>query len=218
MKPQEAGFRREGARDRLLNELDTMLKSFLGGSREARPSPAAERPEAALDGAQRQVSGRLMRVNHSGEVAAQALYRGHLLTARSARVRRLMRDAAEEELDHLNWCETRLRELDSRISLLNPAWYLGSFLLGAASGLAGDRINLGMVEATEDNVVRHLQEHLRRVAPEDEKTIAILQQMQDDEAQHARAAEAAGAGRFPGPVQWLMRQAAGLMTRTSYWL
>ena len=218
MTQPEPGFRRRTLQDQLLPNLDVALKSLFGGSREGRPSPSEGKAEAALTQTQVRRSGRLMRVNHSGEVSAQALYRGHLLTAKSPEVRQLMKLAAEEELDHLNWCEVRLRELNTPISILNPVWYLGSFLLGAASGLAGDRVNLGMVEATEDNVVRHLQEQLQNVAPEDTRSVAILQQMQDDEAGHARSAEQAGASRFPHCVQRLMRSMAKIMTRSSYWV
>ena len=212
-------FRQSGLQDRLVNELDTVLRSLFGGSHEGqRPSPAEGLAEGKLTPEQRTDSGRLMRVNHSGEVAAQALYQGHFVTARSPKVRQMMQAAASEELDHLHWCETRLKELNTPLSILNPVWYLGSFLLGAASGLAGDRISLGMVEATEDRVVQHLQEHLEKTAPEDKKTLAILEQMQKDEAEHASNADRAGASRFPAFIRRLMTRAASVMTRSSHWV
>ena len=166
----------------------------------------------------RRRSAGYMRVNHVGEVCAQALYQSQALTARNGETRRKMAAAAAEEIDHLAWCEQRLEELDSRKSLLNPLWYAGSFAIGAAAGLAGDRWNLGFVEETEKQVVDHLENHLAELPEADIRSREVVSQMQADEARHARMAREAGASPLPEPVRGLMRRVSKVMTRTAYWL
>lgn len=163
----------------------------------------------------RHVAG-LMRVNHAGEVCAQALYQGQASTARLSEVKQQMTEAAEEEIDHLAWCEQRLRELDSQPSVLNLVWYSGSFMLGALAGLAGDRWSLGFVAETERQVALHLQKHLQHLPPQDIKTRAILAKMQEDEAHHAEMAVTAGAIELPFLIKKLMAVASTLLTRSSY--
>ena len=158
-----------------------------------------------------------MRVNHSGEVCAQALYQGQALTAQLSQVKEQMTQAAAEEIEHLAWCEKRLAELDSKPSLLNPIWYGGSLLLGALAGLAGDKISLGFVAETERQVTAHLQSHLRRIPAEDSKTKVILEQMQVDEEHHAETAVQAGAVELPYLVKKVMSAVSKLMTKSSYY-
>jgi ubiquinone biosynthesis monooxygenase Coq7 len=171
-----------------------------------------------LSESERRESAALMRVNHSGEVAAQALYHGQALVSRSAATRDLLEKAAREETDHLAWCETRLKELDSRPSLLNPLWYCGSFAIGALAAAAGDRVSLGFVVETEKQVEGHLDEHLRRLPSGDSRSRAILTIMRTDEMGHGATAESAGASRLPAPVRVLMRHAARVMTTAAYWI
>ena len=159
-----------------------------------------------------------MRVNHTGEVCAQALYQGQALTATLTPVKAQLEQAAQEENEHLAWCEQRLTELNSRPSLLNPVWYIGSLLIGATAGLAGDRWSLGFVAETEHQVAAHLQSHIEKLPEKDERTRAILQQMYTDEAQHAQMAEKAGAAELPNPIKKLMTKIAQLMTKTSYYI
>jgi len=159
-----------------------------------------------------------MRVNHAGEVAAQALYHGQALVARCAATRDLLLKAAREETDHLAWCETRLKELDSRPSLLNPFWYAGSFTIGAVAALMGDRTSLGFVVETERQVEGHLDEHLARLPADDARSRAIIQTMRTDEIAHGMSAKAAGGAELPSPVRALMRNTARLMTATAYWI
>ncbi len=160
----------------------------------------------------------LMRVNHTGEVCAQALYQGQALTAELTHVKTQLEQAAKEENEHLAWCEQRLTELNSQPSLLNPLWYLGSLLIGATAGLAGDRWSLGFVAETEHQVAAHLQRHIDKLPQHDERTRVILQQMQADEAQHAQMAENAGAIELPSLIKKLMHGVAQIMTKTSYYL
>jgi len=159
-----------------------------------------------------------MRVNHAGEVAAQALYHGQALVSRSPATQQLLLRAAREESDHLAWCETRLQELDSRPSLLNPLWYCGSFAIGALAAAAGDRTSLGFVVETERQVEGHLDEHLARLPPGDRRSRAILNVMRTDEIAHGAAAGAAGATQLPAPTRVLMRYVARIMTTTAYWI
>ena len=159
-----------------------------------------------------------MRVNHAGEVAAQALYQGQALTARGSHVRESLRQAAQEEGDHLAWCEERLRELDSHPSVLNPLWYAGSLAIGALAGVLGDRVSLGFVAETERQVEGHLAEHLQRLPLNDERSRRILAQMKADETRHGENARAAGARELPAPVKLLMKLTARVMTRTAYWV
>jgi ubiquinone biosynthesis monooxygenase Coq7 len=172
----------------------------------------------ALSDAERRESAALMRVNHAGEVAAQALYHGQALVSRSAATRNMLLKAAREEADHLAWCETRLKELGSRPSLLNPLWYFGSFAIGAFAAATGDRTSLGFVVETERQVEGHLDEHLARLPSGDTRSRAILNVMRMDEIGHGAAAKSAGAAELPAPVRVLMRHAARVMTTAAYWI
>ncbi len=203
-------------RDRLITELDGALRSLGGGVSARRPSPAASTPPPVLAETERRHAAGLMRVNHSGEICAQALYRGQAFTARNTSVRRQLREACLEEADHLAWCEERLKALKSRPSLLNPAWYGLSWGLGALSGLAGDRWNLGFLAATEEQVGEHLREHLERLPAADTASRSILQKMLEEETQHVDTALQSGGRRLPAPVQGLMRCVSRLMTASSY--
>ncbi len=205
--------------DRLIMHLDTGLRTVFGRPRVTeRPNPAAGIPEADLSDAERALAGRLMRINHAGEVAAQGLYEGQALTAKLPEVREKMERAALEENDHLAWCETRIAELGSHKSYLNPFWYAGSLTIGALAGLAGDRWSLGFVNETEKQVVRHLDEHLSRISEKDQKTRAILEQMKIDEAHHATTALHAGGAPLPRPIRRVMRLTAKVMTGVAYWV
>ena len=194
----------------------TALDHLVLGFEKARAQSAPVLREAPPGEAERRRSAALMRVNHAGEVAAQALYAGHAVTARDGRVRAAMLQAAAEEADHLRWCRDRVAELGSRISYLTPAWYFGSFAIGALAGAAGDRWNLGFVMETERQVVQHLDRHLARLPEQDQKSRTLLQQMRRDEMQHASMARAAGAAELPWPVRALMRGCAKMMTSVAY--
>ncbi len=203
--------------DRFLIRLDEALRLSVGAApAAARPNPAAGIKEAELDEEERRHAAGLMRVNHAGEVCAQALYAGQAATARQATVRIAMQQAADEEIDHLSWCETRLRQLDNRTSLLNPVWYAGSFAIGALAGLAGDSWSLGFVRETENQVEAHLQEHLERLPPEDARSRAILDQMKADEARHADMAEIAGGRELPQTIRSAMAFTSGIMKALAY--
>ncbi len=212
-------MRRYGLVDRIVIGLDQALHTLAGPyPTTGRPNPADAHPEAPLDErARRHVAG-LMRVDHAGEVCAQALYQGQALTARLEEVRERMEQAAAEENDHLAWCEARLRELGSRPSLLNPFWYAGALAIGAAAGLAGDRWSLGFVAETERQVVEHVEGHIRRLPPEDRRSRAILEQMKIDEGRHATGALEAGGAELPAPVRGLMRLASRVMTTVAYYV
>jgi len=212
-----ANERHYSAADRLLLQADAALRTLLPFSgKPYRPSPAQSEPESPLDASEaRHVAG-LMRINHTGEVCAQALYQGQSLTARLPEVRSAMEQAANEEVDHLAWCEQRIRELDSRPSLLNPLFYGLSFGIGATAGLISDRVSLGFVAATEDQVCKHLDEHLRQLPEADRKSRAILEQMHIDEQQHATTALEAGGLRFPAPVKFGMTLLSKVMTKSTY--
>ena len=202
--------------DRLIIEFDRALRTLAAPARSTRATPGHELPEAALDDSQRQEAIGLMRVNHCGEVCAQALYQGQALTAKLPQVRKAMEHAADEEIDHLAWCEQRIRELGSHPSVLNPLFYGLSFGVGAVAGLIGDRVSLGFVAATEDQVVKHLDEHLEQIPADDAKTRAILEQMREDEEQHATSALDAGGLRFPAPVKLGMSLLSKVMTKSTY--
>ena len=203
--------------DHLLLQADRALRTLSPGSPcHERPSPAKPVDEAEMSDAERRHAAGLMRVNHSGEVCAQALYQGQALTAKLPEVRAEMEHAADEEIDHLAWCEQRLRELDSRPSLLNPLWYGLSFGIGAATGKVSDKVSLGFVAATEEQVCKHLESHLQKLPPQDEKSRAVVEQMLVDEAKHQHAALDAGGARFPGPVKGLMTLVSKAMTSVSY--
>lgn len=208
--------------DVLVSGFDQALKTMAGSAAgSGRPNPAMQAApagaETLADAQRRHVAG-LMRVNHSGEVAAQALYQGQALTARLENVREAMERAAVEEIDHLKWCQERLQELGSHTSVLNPLWYAGSFAIGALAGIAGDRWSLGFVAETEKQVVDHLQGHLERLPLEDERSRAILEQMKQDEQHHGQAAADAGGARLPAPFRHLMTLTSRVMTRTAYWI
>lgn len=211
--------RRHTLLDQLFMALGQALRVTRPGARSpARPSPAASvaDPVPPLEDAELRRSAALMRVNHAGEVAAQALYHGQALGARRSDIRRTLLCAAEEENDHLDWCGARVDELGARTSRLGGLWYFGSFLLGAAAGAAGDRVSLGFLAETERQVVRHLDDHLDRLPERDAKSRAILAAMRRDEAAHASAALAAGATLLPVPVRAAMRCLSRVMTSTAY--
>ncbi|MES9989411.1 MAG: 2-polyprenyl-3-methyl-6-methoxy-1,4-benzoquinone monooxygenase, partial [Candidatus Thiodiazotropha endolucinida] len=167
---------------------------------------------------ERDLAARLMRINHTGEVCAQALYQGQALTAELPQIRDTMERAAQEENDHLAWCETRLNELDNRKSLLNPFWYAGSFMIGAAAGLAGDKWSLGFVAETEHQVEAHLNDHMQRIPAQDQKSLAILEQMKEDEIHHATVALEAGGANLPAPIKAAMKVTSKLMTKSVFYL
>jgi len=203
--------------DRLFTHADDALRVVFGPPPEAEtPSPAGNEPDVAMDETSRRHAAGLMRINHTGEVCAQALYAGQAATAKSARVRTEMEQAAREEEDHLAWCAGRLEELDSNPSLLNPVWYASSFALGALAGIAGDDWSLGFVEATERQVEAHLDSHLDSLPAEDQRSRKIVAQMKIDEARHADMAEASGARKLPAPVQGLMGMTANVMKVIAY--
>ena len=202
--------------DRLIQEFDRALRTVAAANVAARPNPAGGTPESVPDHPARRHAAALMRVNHAGEIAAQALYHGQALTARNPRTREALLQAARDETDHLAWCEERVRELDDRTSLLAPVWYAGSFAIGALAGLAGDRNSLGFVAETERQVIEHLESHLHSLPDGDERSRRIVEQMRDDEARHGREASAAGGGELPRPVRELMRRTARIMTRAAY--
>ena len=210
--------------DPFIAAADRALRAIGAPAHASRPYPGmlpqalAQPATTTLDDAQRRESAALMRVNHAGEVAAQALYHGQALVARSPATRELLLKAAHEEADHLSWCEQRLRELGSGPSLLNPLWYAGSFAVGAVAAVFGDRASLGFVAETERQVEGHLDEHLRRLPGADAASRAVVAAMRGDEIAHAATARAAGATLLPGVVRVLMRGTAKVMTRTAYWV
>jgi ubiquinone biosynthesis monooxygenase Coq7 len=204
--------------DALIREFERGLRTVAAANVAARPNPAGPAPESVTDAAARRHAAGLMRVNHAGEIAAQALYHGQALTARDPGIRATLLDAARDETDHLAWCEARVRELDSHTSLLAPVWYAGAFAIGAVTGLAGDRTSLGFVAETERQVVEHLESHMHDLPEGDERSRRIVIQMQDDEARHGSDARNAGGRELPRPVRELMRRAARVMTRTAYHL
>ena len=201
--------------DHLLGAADEALRTLSGAVTAARPSPASDRMHPA-DAHDRRHSAGLMRVNHTGEICAQALYSGQALVAREPRIRDALQAAAAEERDHLSWCRRRLTELDSRPSLLDPLWYAGSFAWGVTSGLAGDKWSLGFLAETEAQVERHLEGHLEKLPADDDASRAIVAKMRDDEARHGAAARAAGAQELPLPVKSLMRVTADVMRLVAY--
>ncbi|MDQ7050134.1 MAG: 2-polyprenyl-3-methyl-6-methoxy-1,4-benzoquinone monooxygenase [Enterobacterales bacterium] len=205
--------------DHVINLADNALRTLLGGYQvTARANPASEVEQLDLSESQRKHSAGLMRINHCGEVCAQALYQGQSMTAKLPEVRLKMEQAAEEENDHLDWCATRLNQLDSHTSLLNPLWYVGSLSMGAIAGLIGDKWSLGFVAETEYQVVRHLQSHLKELPPEDTKSRAIIEQMEQDELHHATVAIEAGGADLPYPIKQSMKAMAKVMTKSVYWV
>lgn len=207
------------ATDKLIASIDAALRTVAGHAHSARPYPPAEDGLPAheeLDLPARRLSGALMRVNHVGEVCAQALYQAQALTARGEPLRQQMERAARDETDHLAWTERRLHELGDRPSLLNPLWYAGAFGIGLVAGRAGDAVSLGFVVETERQVEQHLAAHLDRLPAADQRSRAIVAQMKLDEGRHAADAQGAGAAALPWPVRGLMRLAAKVMTTTAH--
>ncbi|EGV19281.1 2-polyprenyl-3-methyl-6-methoxy-1,4-benzoquinone monooxygenase [Thiocapsa marina] len=205
--------------DQVLINADHALRTLFGRPQTTeRTNPAEGIPEAELTDEQRRHVARLMRINHTGEVCAQALYQGQALTAKLPDTRKRLERSAKEENDHLAWCAARLEDLGDRKSLLNPLWYAGSFAMGAAAGLAGDKWSLGFVVETERQVEDHLDEHLEQIPIDDEKTRTILEQMKADEVHHAQIAHAAGGAELPAPVRAAMRMTSKMMTGTVYWV
>ena len=204
--------------DKLLCGIDTAIRTLIvpDHRQSNRNSPAQALEEASLSTKEKAHVAGLMRVNHAGEVCAQALYQGQAMTAKLGKIRDQMTQAAAEEVDHLAWCEERLHELNSQPSLLNPLWYTGSFLIGALAGLAGDRWSLGFVAETERQVSRHLERHLQHLPVQDTKSEAILKMMQEDEEQHAALAIEAGAAELPPLIKQCMQKISKLMTESSY--
>lgn len=203
--------------DRLLAGADAALRTVaVPAARYTRKNPAGDLQESALDADEKRHAAGLMRVNHAGEVAAQGLYQGHAAVARDPATREQMQQAADEEMDHLGWCEQRLDELGEVPSKLNPFWYAGAFAMGAASGLFGDRWSLGFVEETERQVSEHLSGHLRDLPIADARSRAIVEQMRVEEEEHGAKAKAAGAASLPQPVRRLMRLTSKIMTQTAY--
>jgi len=186
--------------------------------RPARKNPAADIADADLDARQKAHAAGLMRVNHAGEVAAQALYQGHATVARDKNIEDQMKRAADEEFDHLAWCEQRILELGYQPSRLSPLWYAGAYAIGAASGVLGDKWSLGFIAETERQVCSHLDSHLDRLPKDDARSRAIVEQMRDEEAEHGDNAKDAGAAELTRPVIRLMRATAKIMTKTSYWV
>lgn len=207
------------ALDRLLMNVDQALRTLAGKPLVTeRENPANDREDAELSESERDQSLRLMRINHAGEVAAQALYQGQALTARLDDVRERMERAASEENDHLDWCEKRVTELGGHVSYLNPLWYAGSFAIGALAGAVGDKWSLGFVAETEKQVISHLDEHLKEISGNDQKSRAIIEQMKIDEAHHGAEAKRAGGAELPQPVRNLMQLTSKVMTGGAYWV
>lgn len=205
--------------DQCLLRFDQTLRLLSGQLVQAyRPNPAETLPEPALTAAQKQYVAGLMRVNHTGEVCAQALYQGQSLTTRSAAIKVKLEQAAQEEMDHLAWCAERLQELNSHTSFLNPFWYVGSLAIGMTAGFIGDAVNLGFLAETERQVEQHLTNHLNQLPTNDQKSRVILEQMRIDEQQHATTATQAGAAELPVLVKWMMRGMSKIMTKTAFWV
>ena len=204
--------------DHVIVEFDKGLRTLFSQAHSARAYPDADVAEAALSAAEKQHAQGLMRVNHTGEICAQALYQGQALTARSVEVQQKLQHAAAEETEHLAWTAQRVHELGGHLSVLNPLWYSGSLAMGAVAGLLGDKWNLGFLAETERQVGAHLQSHLQNLPAQDAKSRAIVQQMYVDETAHAEMAVELGGAPLPAPVQWAMQLNGKLMTKTAYWV
>lgn len=202
--------------DRFIVEFDKGLRTLFAPAQTVRPLPGRELMETPLSAADKKLSGALMRVNHSGEICAQALYQGQALTAREPAIQQALQQAAWEETEHLNWCEQRIRDLGSHKSFLNPLWYTGSLAIGALAGALGDKWNLGFLAETEHQVSRHLEGHLARLPAQDVKSRAVLAQMKEDEEKHATTALEHGGAPLPAPVRAAMRLSSKMMTKTAY--
>ncbi len=204
--------------DRCIAGFDQGLRTLFGVQQTTRPVPGKDLPEGELGEAERRHAAALMRVNHCGEVCAQALYQGQALASKNESLRDALGQAAREEADHLAWCERRIAELGGRVSVLNPFWYAGSLAIGYAAGKLGDQWNLGFLAETEHQVERHLQGHLDRLSVKDARTRAIVEAMQHDEAGHADTARKLGARELPVPAKRAMQLSARVMTTASYWV
>lgn len=204
--------------DRLIVEFDKGLRTLFSRAHSARDYPDANVPEASMNETEKKNAAALMRVNHSGEICAQALYQGQALTARDPAVQQKLQQAAQEETEHLAWTARRVHELGGHLSVLNPFWYTGSLAIGAVAGLLGDRWNLGFLAETERQVGDHLQSHLDRLPTLDEKSRAIVKQMYTDETGHADMARSLGGAELPQPVQLAMKLNSKVMTGASYWV
>lgn len=204
--------------DRLVIGATRTLATLFTRPRSSRDYPATHVEDGSMNAEERTLAGRYMRVNHVGEICAQALYQSQAFTAGSETARNQMQQAATEEIDHLSWCERRLDELGSHKSILNPVWYTASFAIGTIAGMAGDKWNLGFVAETEKQVVAHLDDHLGRLPDKDIRSRQVISQMRSDEADHAQQAVNAGAAELPATVKGLMRMASKIMTRTAYWI
>jgi ubiquinone biosynthesis monooxygenase Coq7 len=205
--------------DRLLASANNALRTIAApAGRPARANPAEHIIDADLDDREKSHAAGLMRVNHAGEVAAQALYQGHAAVARDRSIEDQMQRAADEEFDHLAWCEQRINELGEDVSRLTPFWYAGAFAIGAASGILGDKWSLGFIQETEKQVCAHLDSHLDSLPAQDAKSRAIVEQMRDEEEEHGENAAQAGAAALPAPIKRLMRLTAKVMTKTAYWV
>ena len=204
--------------DELIVAFDKGLRTVFAPAQSLRPVPGDELAAQALIEPQRALSAALMRVNHTGEICAQALYQGQALTARNPQARAALEQAAQEETEHLAWTERRIAELGGHKSLLNPAWYAGSFAIGALAGLLGDRWNLGFLAETERQVVAHLEGHLQRLPAEDGRSRAIVEKMKEDEARHATTAIEHGGSELPQPAKDAMRLSSKVMTETAFWI
>lgn len=202
--------------DNFILQFDRVLRTLAAPARTVRPVPGAELPDVALSESERAETAALMRVNHCGEICAQALYQGQALTARDQSVRGELEKAADEETEHLAWTERRIAELGGRKSLLNPLWYGGSLLIGMVAGRMGDRWNLGFLAETERQVEAHLKRHLSRIRPDDGRTRAIIEQMTEDEVRHAQTATSLGGAELPPPVKRLMRAMGRVMTTLAH--
>lgn len=204
--------------DRVIVEFDKGLRTLFSRAQSARPFPDAGLPEAELSANEKKHAAGLMRINHSGEICAQALYQGQALTARDPEIQVELQRAADEETEHLAWTSQRVRELGGHLSFLNPLWYTGSLALGAFAGLLGDKWNLGFLAETEHQVGGHLQSHLESLPAKDEKSRAVVQQMYVDETLHSEMAKRMGGAELPFPIKLAMRASSKVLTRTAYWV
>lgn len=204
--------------DTFITEFDKGLRTVFSPAHTVRPHPDHTVPDTPLTDTEKKQAAALMRINHSGEVCAQALYNGQALTSRNIATEAALRQASQEETEHLAWCERRIEELGSHKSLLNPVWYVGSFALGAVAGALGDKWNLGFLAETEMQVGKHIESHLSRLPAQDSKSRAVLEQMKIDEAKHAASAIEHGGAQLPLPVRLAMKLSSKIMTKTTYWI
>ena len=204
--------------DRLIPEFDKVLRTLFAPAPTSRPMPGEDLPEADLSDAEKRHAAALMRINHCGEICAQALYQGQALTSRQPDIKRALAQAAQEETEHLNWTERRIAELGGRKSLLNPLWYVGSLSMGLVAGKLGDAWNLGFLAETERQVESHLESHKAQLSPQDQKSWVVLEQMKSDELNHAHMAVEQGARELPLAVKMAMKLSSKVMTKTAYYI